>query len=391
MPRLFDGVDDRINMTPQARLWTNGSFIAAILYRATDTGNWETIYFSGAASLGNPAFYIEPTDVLGVEWNGAAGVTSTITVPVGEWVYVSCAKATGTVTTTFRMFRFSTMAWTTQTPAGTEAPPAGTARTVEIIGAHGAITDFWNGDIAAIGCWGANPTEAEQEQLVFGGYDNWRHFHPVCNWLHLLDQENVGTATQDLSGTGQNQSAITGTAVSTRSDFPFQSWGGEIPFGDDVTGAPDQNITLTPVVNAPTYNGIVIDPEQLITTAGFVNTPTYNGIVMVQEQVITLTPAVNSPTYNGIAFQTEQGITLTGFVNTPTYHGINIVQEQVFSLVGGVNTPIYHGLDITLVGITSNTSVWNGTSWVLLGDIQVWNGSSWVVMDDQRWNGSAWV
>lgn len=375
MARTFDGVDDRITFTPAARQWTNGACLAAWVYRAADSGAYEVIYFSGATSLGNPALFVNPSDLLEVEWNGGAGVASTITVPVGEWVFVAATKNTGTVTTTFYLFSTSTMSWTTNTPAGTEAQPATTARTNEWIGAHGAASDFWEGDILCVGSWGYFATQQDLESLVFGSFEAWIWFHPVGNFLYLFDQASTSDTVRDYYQL-QHQSGITGTSVSTRGWPPFFGWNSHQPF--DHPGTTSQNITLTAITNTPTYNGIQIDPEQVITPAGFTNTPTYNGIVLTPEQVIDIVPVSNTPTYNGIALSfATQTITPSGFVNTPTFHGINMVQEQPLVLGPIVNTPTYHGIDMSLESAVSNVSVWNGTAWVSAG-VARWNGSSWV-------------
>jgi len=365
MARTFDGTGDRIALTPAARVWTNGACMAAWAYRASDTGSFETIYYGGATGSGNPALYVGTTDLLEAEWNGAAGVASTIVVPVGEWVFLAATKSTGAVTTTFYMFRTSTMAWTVNTPAGTEAQPATTARTVEFIGAHGAGADEWTGDILCVGVWGVFATQAMMDTLVFDGWEAWLWFHPVVNTLHLLDQDSIADSTRDWCGL-QNQTSIIGTTVSTNPPPPFWGWNGN-SYIDDVAAIASQNITITPITNVSTYHGIIADQEQVITPAAITNVSTYHGLSLGQNQIITLSPITNVSTYLGLTLR------------------FTIVLSPI------VNISIYGGLALTFAGGGVNTSRWNGTSWVAMPNMVVWNGSSWVAKNDTRWNGSAWV
>jgi hypothetical protein len=82
-------------------------------------------------------------------------------------------------------------------------------------------TDFFGGDIAAAGMWGRVLSDAEVELLTFT-LIGWHAAVPTALWH--LDQSATTQGVSDLTGGGANQSALTGTTVSTNS-VPLFNYG----------------------------------------------------------------------------------------------------------------------------------------------------------------------
>lgn len=216
MPRLFDGVDDRILMAIGGNNITAPNSFAAIVRRAAD-GDVDAIYSQGSVES-TPVLTvgIETTNSLYYDRDNSADFNlSTFTVTAAEgWVLVAGSKASGTVVSRFHKYVYGTNAWTHADSAGTCANPASPgAGGVCMLGqAKSTAVAPFGGDMEIVGTWNRVLTDGELENLPFS-LQNWYASDPVGLWL--LDQSLATQNIADLTGNGANQTAITGTAIAT--------------------------------------------------------------------------------------------------------------------------------------------------------------------------------
>ena len=139
-----------------------------------------------------------------------AGVTAD-----GPWVMQAVTKATGTVVSRAHKYDYSTNAWVHEDMAVTLAnntTPTGSAYLMNRPTASTAAA--CSGDHAVYGVWDTPLTDAQIENLPFS-LAAWFQVQPKGLWV--LDQQATGQKVVDLSGGGANESALTGTTVSTLS------------------------------------------------------------------------------------------------------------------------------------------------------------------------------
>lgn len=186
--------------------------MAALLRKTTDPATNQTLIQPGSG--GGLQFYIDGASKPTL-WTGAASASSTFTVLVSEgWVLVGVTKATGTVVPRFHKYVFSTDTWThtdSATSIANAAVPGGGCK----LGAKAGPGDFFDGDLAGAAVWDIVLADTQVEALPFGLLPWFAPATPKALWL--LDQSAVGQKVLDLTGNGSDETAITGTAVSTGS------------------------------------------------------------------------------------------------------------------------------------------------------------------------------
>lgn len=152
---------------------------------------------------------------------GATNLDSTLTFTVADgWCLVGWSKGAGTVTPRFHKVVLSTLVATHEAAGGTAADD--TPVTSAFIGSNQVPANFWDGDIAAIGIYNANLSDAENEDIA----RSWLRMDRTDGkgWW-MLNQESVGQTLFDRTGGGANQTAITGTTIATTEPGePFQGY-----------------------------------------------------------------------------------------------------------------------------------------------------------------------
>jgi hypothetical protein len=238
MARTFDGANDSIHTSPGALAsMTFGTFAIVCRRNSTAYNNLMTLHTSGGVSrLG---LEIESTgDGNNLQWQyDGSFVASTFTIVNADgWVLLAMGKATGTTTPRCHKYVYSTNTWTHQDAAGTATNSTAVGGTGTMRFGEWEGSDDLNGDIAVAAAWsGRNLTDTEVEQLAHS-LQGWCALAPDALWL--FDQAAVSQNLLDLTGGGANQSAITGTAVSTAS--PPISYGDEtiVPHSVPSAGGP---------------------------------------------------------------------------------------------------------------------------------------------------------
>jgi hypothetical protein len=145
---------------------------------------------------------------------GGGSSTSITSLTLGEWYLIGCSKAAGTVAPRHHIYRYSDGTFVHENNAATVADWSLPATSTFLGALAGGTLNFWDGDIETVGFWNRVLTDAEFENLPFT-LAAWYASAPVGLWA--LDQSATAQKTVDLSGGGANESAITGTSVSTLS------------------------------------------------------------------------------------------------------------------------------------------------------------------------------
>ena len=132
------------------------------------------------------------------------------------WVITTWTKAGGNSMVRHHRCVLSTDTWAhTDTSAMTDSANGPVADIT--IGRWAASGDFFNGRIAAVAVYESVLSD-EQIEALRNGMVAVMDAAPVGAWR--FNQSNVGTAVEDLTGNGADQSAITGTSVVTGDDPP---------------------------------------------------------------------------------------------------------------------------------------------------------------------------
>lgn len=215
MARNFDGANDSLH-TSQGGLtsWTFGTYVAVIRRVGTNWGNIATLHNgAGTALSGIEIGDGAAANALHYQSNSSAA-RSTFTVDEADgWVLVAAGKATGSNAPRMHKYVYATDTWTHQDGSTNLANSTGTSATMRLGEWEGG--DDFNGDIAVVGAWiSRNLTDAEVEQLP----------HSLAAWhalaateLWVLDQSDTSQAVASLTGSGANQTSLTGTTVSATS------------------------------------------------------------------------------------------------------------------------------------------------------------------------------
>lgn len=191
---------------------------AAIAKKSSDSALMTLISLGSGDDV---QWYVSGGNTIGL-WNGSA-LAEAVTYQASDgWCLVAVTKDTGTVAPRMHKYVYSTNTWTHTNSASTLAN-SGTPGTGGYIGQKNGGDNF-DGDINIAAVWDTAMTDIQVEALA---YDliSWFAAQPRALWL--LDQSSTSMKVNDLSGGGANQSAISGTAVSTAS-VPVWSPGGPI-------------------------------------------------------------------------------------------------------------------------------------------------------------------
>lgn len=136
------------------------------------------------------------------------------------WCLIAASRASGAGARVVRFHKyvFSTNTWSHQDSAAASSTNGGAPAVHVNVGCEessvGAFDGFFDGDIAVVGAWDVQLTDAQIEALAFT-LQPWFQVNPRGLWL--LDQSATGQKVVDFSGGGANESAISGTTVATSS------------------------------------------------------------------------------------------------------------------------------------------------------------------------------
>lgn len=220
MARTYNGTSDKLVVSQGALTFAPPVTMAAILKR-NSTG-WNSIIGNRQSSgaIKGWSFEIHPNadaNKLTYEYSvtGTDGTATTAVVNADGWVLLVVSKAAGTVAPRFQKFKYSTDVWARENGVSTvidETPGAGGS--VEVGGPWGTSTDWFGGDIAVGAVWNRVLSDTEAATLPYT-LAAWLSLAPSALWV--LDQDKTTQKVGDMAGGGANESALTGTSVSSGS------------------------------------------------------------------------------------------------------------------------------------------------------------------------------
>lgn len=318
MARTFDGAGDEIQVSIGGCNLT-GAFTVVVVARrnsaATAYHNLCTAHTSAnAAVYGLEIENNADGNQLQVQV-GATFVASTFTVGTADsWCLLAGGKASGTTTPRMHKYVYNTDTWTHQNASGTAGNPTSTASGTVRFGLW-QNTDDLDGDLAAAAIFDRNLSDGEVEQMAHSLQD-WLALGPVGMWV--FDQQATGTAVNDWTGNGAQQSSVTGTSVATSSVIGL-SYGHEPNYlsssaatgGTSATATPDV-VTAVAALPRPDVN-VVAGP---VAVAGVATLPRPDVSVVAGPAVVTSTVAVPQPAVNVVA--SPAAVTAVVSVPTPT-------------------------------------------------------------------------
>lgn len=156
-----------------------------------------------------------------------------VNITASAWYLLAWSKQPGTTVMRYHAYDMAAGTWT-RSDSATFASPTATAGMVRLGNGSGASPSTgWNGAVAACALWNRGLSDAELDRLPYS-LAAWLAAGPSAMWV--LDQHSTATPVLDLTGGGGNQTAISGTSVSTLS-VPVLSYGHPIILATRDSGA----------------------------------------------------------------------------------------------------------------------------------------------------------
>lgn len=219
MPRTFNGSSDFVAIgNPSALSPATPLIAAAIIYvnalNGTVVGKFQS---SGGTSAGWQLAVNATGKILFTKIGVVDIPSSTITLSTGKWYLIAAYVAATTVR--FFAYDYAANTFTVESVSNSSASRTTTnsAFIGKFINASGASSTFFNGDIEVVAAWvggSAAPSDDQIHNLAFE-LGTWYEFaNPTSLWI--LDQQSTSEQIIDEEQVA-NQSAITGTSVSSRS------------------------------------------------------------------------------------------------------------------------------------------------------------------------------
>lgn len=301
MARTFNGSSDYVKTSLGATSSVTGDVtIGCILRRAAGHSGTDVIMSIGGAS--KYAFYFASDNLLTIYSTTSASAGSISATSSNNWVFVGVSKSSGSSTARLHRYVYDTNTWSHADGSATgSVTPSGDVW----LGSDAGPANYFQGDIAAAGVWAAKLTDAQIEALAYS-LSAWWAVQP--NGLWILDQVSTSQKVVDLSGGGANESAISGTSVST-SAVPVWSYGAPIivPTRPAITAislaASPAEVTVTPQALgltpgtasvALTPATVTVTPQALGVTPGTVSLAASPAEVTVMPAALDLTPGTAS-------------------------------------------------------------------------------------------------
>jgi hypothetical protein len=224
VPRTFVGANSEIVTHSAGALGTTiSAFSFAFLVRLSgDFSASRQIFRARNASNGGVFSATVGTAARMSVFSGpSTSLQSSFTVSGSEWSLLVASRSAGASTNLdMGMFRFATGAWTWETP-GVLNDAADTPNNVDIGRHFTTTTQAFDGDIAVGAIWLRRLTTADFEALPYS-LAAWQSRQPSAFWV--FDQASTSQQSLDRTGGGANQTAITGTSVSSAS-LPILGYG----------------------------------------------------------------------------------------------------------------------------------------------------------------------
>lgn len=249
MARTFNGSTDHIDCAAGGIVALKPGTLAMILRKTGAPGTYQVPVDLGGTAASDPDHSYIALGVGGGDtvdfWDGANdNFTPTIRISTTEgWCLLVVSKAAGANLPRFHKYSYATNSWTHEN--GTTTARDATTPTGINFGCErdGGVDGNFQGDLACVGLWNVVLTDAQVEALAFT-LEPWFQVNPVGLWL--FDQDKTTQKVVDLSGNGANESALTGTTVST-SSVPVFNYGGPAVWTPTIVVSVGGGGTIRPV------------------------------------------------------------------------------------------------------------------------------------------------
>jgi hypothetical protein len=220
--RTFNGSSDSITLTATA-LPALQNFTAVAVCRITTNPGFAGYIFgwdvsgSSTGSLG-----VDSSGNMKVVVASSSGISPTSPISSGAadgWILYAITKTSGTSTIRFHRYLYASDTWA----RGNSTATAGdtTAPTRVRLGNDWFGSNAMAGDLAAAAIFNTTLTDDQVSSLPFS-LANWLSLAPVGMWV--TDQSNVAQTVIDWTGRGTNETARSGSTVSTAS-VPLLGYG----------------------------------------------------------------------------------------------------------------------------------------------------------------------
>ena len=212
MTRLFDGIDDTIGVTggPATYPAWVGLTIAGVWNRRVATGidgPWST---NAAAATSDMKWDTNASALPRLICAGGTAAQATTAATTG-WEFDSVTKATGTATPRRHMVKLLTPGTWLHQNYGATCANNGTAYTDEVLGNTYLASSFFDGDIAWVGVWNEDMSDAQVEAMAF--QHPKRLIRPSSLRMYIFNQNVTTMFVRDLCQSGAVETSKTGTAI----------------------------------------------------------------------------------------------------------------------------------------------------------------------------------
>jgi hypothetical protein len=348
VPRAFNGSASITCSIGGAGAFGFGTM--ACIARRTDESNWHGIV--ATVQTGGSAFEayldIAPSShgTASAIWSSWGGTDNSGTLKFNSangWCLVACTKATGSATPRYHKYVFSSSTWSHGNGVGAvsnaTSAPGGNVKFGDVGG------DALNGDIAAAALYDRALSDQEIESLA-GSWELWLACGPVGAWL--FDQAATGQTLVDWVG-GANQSAITGTSVTTASQPGWNQsdggiWVAEVTAaggGTDATASPSTVAAVAAVPAAAVSVGSAV-PAATVVAVTAVGAPTLQLGTLIGAGTVAATGAVGTVALQADANLTATTVAATTAVPAPTPTTGSTAILATVAATGAVPTPTLH-------------------------------------------------
>jgi hypothetical protein len=220
--RNFSSASNSITL-PSTTLPALQNFTAVAVCRVTTNPGFAGYIFgwdSSSSSIG--ALGVDSAGNMRAIVASSSGIGPTSAISSGAtdgWILYAITKTSGTTTIRFHRYLYASDTWargnSTSTAANSLAPNQ------VRLGNYWTGSDGFTGDLAAAAIFNATLTDDQVSSLPFSSAA-WLSLAPVGMWV--LDQSNVTQTVIDWTGGGTNETARSGSAVSTAS-VPILGYG----------------------------------------------------------------------------------------------------------------------------------------------------------------------
>lgn len=187
-----------------------GTVIALVNFATLGAAN-ETVFSAGAANAQSYMLQVlAPTPNVALRLDGNERHSTTTSLSTSTWYLIGATKATGTATPRIHIYACTGATWAHEN-ASSSIANSSTPATRAQLGVTPAGAAYMNGNVQLAAVWDSVLDDTAMETLV--SLTAIIDASPVGLWI--LDQASTATAVTDYTGNGADQSAISGTSVTT--------------------------------------------------------------------------------------------------------------------------------------------------------------------------------